>query len=101
MVRHALAAITARQSRRSLALPTAGVRTAVDVEHLAGYLTCLGEEENSVGNVFYVRDSSHWLQLFKEILGILLVHWRIHHAWGYGVEADTLFCLLNRETPND
>src|SRR5437588_7842073 len=84
-----------------LSLPTASVNTAVDVEYLSGYLTCLNQVEDSVHNVLYVCDSSHWLQLFKEVLGIILVHWRIHHARSYSVEADTLFCILNRETPND
>ena len=117
IARHALAASTARESRRSLcktvsyrsgfsvpsclALPTAGVRTAVDVEHLPGYLACLGEVENSVGNVFDVRDSSHWLQCLKKVPGISFVHWSVDDARGNGVEADTLLCILNRETPND
>ena len=77
------------------------MNTAVHVEDLSGYLSCLGQVENRVGNVFYVRDSSQWLQCLKKVPGIILVHWRIYHARGYSVEADTLFCILNRETPND
>jgi hypothetical protein len=82
-------------------LPTASVNTAVHVEDLSCYLTCLCQIEDRVHNVLYVSNLPHWLQLLKEFLGIIRVHRRIHHARGYSVEADIVFCILNREAPND
>ena len=73
--------------------------SAFDVEDLSGYLTCLCQVENSIDNVFYGHDSSHWLQSLKKVLGIVLVHWCVHNAGSYGVEADPFFCILDCETP--
>ena len=74
------------------------MRTAIHVEYLSGYLTCLCQEDNSVDNVFHVRYFPHWIRFLKRAPGIILVQWRVHDSGGYGVKADTFFCILDCET---
>ena len=76
-------------------LPAASVSTAIYVEYLPAHLRCPCNVENCVHNVCYVRYFSHWLQRLKKVLGFTLVHWCVHDARGYGVEADTFFCVLD------
>jgi hypothetical protein len=59
------------------------VRSAVDVEHLSGYLTRLCEGENSVGNVFYVRDFSDWLRFFRVHWILVCFRYAGHQEWGF------------------
>src|SRR6266487_933542 len=82
----------------SLRLPTSGVCTTIHVEHVSGYLICLCQVKNSVDDIFYIRDSPHGLQRLEKLLGITLMQRRVHDAGGYGVEANTFFCVLDCET---
>ena len=50
------------------------------MEDLSGYLTCPSQVENSVDNIFYCHDFSHWLECLKRVLGIILVQRRVDDA---------------------
>ena len=50
--------------------------------HLSGYLTCLRQVENSVDNVFYLREFPHWLPCLKRVLGTILVQRCVHNTGG-------------------
>ena len=79
-------------------LPTAGVSSAIDMQHLTRYLLRLCQVENSMDDVLYGHHFSHRLQSLREFLGVMVVHWCVHNARSHGVEADTFFCILNCET---
>jgi hypothetical protein len=63
-------------------LPAAGVRAAIHVEYLSGYLSCPCQAENSVDNVLYTDNFPHWLQCLQMVLGIILVQRCVHDARG-------------------
>jgi len=69
------------------------------MQYLSGYITCLCQVKNSIDNVFYLHHFSHRLQGPERIFGIILVHWSVHDARGYGVEADPFFGILDCKTP--
>jgi len=56
-------------------LPPARVSTTVHVQYFSGYLICLCQEKDSIDNVSYLYDFSHWLERLEDFLGILLTHW--------------------------
>jgi hypothetical protein len=69
------------------------------MQDLSGYLVCPRHVENGVDNVFYLHDFPHWLKRLENVLGIILVHECVRDPGVYGVEADTLFYVLDGETP--
>lgn len=75
------------------------MRPAIHVQDLSGYLARPRQVENGVHNVSYLYDFPHGLKLLENVLRIILVHGCVHDAGGHRVEADTVFCVLDGETP--
>jgi hypothetical protein len=67
------------------------------VQHFSAYVTCLRHVENGLDNIFYGGDIPLCLRSFRRVLGIIPVHGCVHFAGGYRVEADPLFCVLDRK----
>jgi hypothetical protein len=51
----------------------------------------LCQVQNSFDNVFSGRHLPHSLPRLKRVLGIILVHWGVHDAGGYGVEPEQAY----------
>src|SRR5580658_753642 len=79
-------------------LPSAGVRTAVHVQHLPGDGTSFRQINNSVSDLLRVGDCSHRRKGFQEVLGILLVHWSVDDSRGDRIEADVFLRVFIGKT---
>src|SRR5208282_2683065 len=77
-------------------LPMTSRSSAIHVENLSVYMTCLYQVKNGIDNILYRRlfHSRLRCRLQRRVTGIIAVHWRIHNAGGHGIKADAVFRIL-------
>ena len=81
---------------RELPFPT--VRTTVDVQHLPGYLASFCKINDRTRYIIDRRTfpiGTAYDNLFRKVG----VKRGVNDAWGYGVKANVLLCILQSETP--
>src|SRR5579862_2958730 len=65
------------------------------MEYLSAYMAGVHQVKYGIGNIFYCR------LLYNRLCGgfvwVVGVHWCIHNARSYGIEADPILCILDRE----
>ena len=76
------------------------MRTAINVQHLPGYLTSFSKVNDRIRYIIDRRSSPHWRLLMNNLFRKVGVKRSINDAWSYGVEANVLPRILGSETPD-
>ena len=70
------------------------MRTAVDVQHLPGYLASFGKINDRIRYIVDRRSCSHRRLLMNNFFRNVGVKRGVNDAWGYGVKANVLLRIF-------